>query len=292
LPVHESSARALLPDDSDPALDDDTPPSSGSRPAVSFAEEPLATSGGQQAISPAELRSFLGQPEVQADLRKVVGARLGKGTPGDVIDDVSQDAMLAILSSPSRPRSMETAGGWVRAATRRAVSRYFRRKATEPKWLDPAAGIDEVAVDGDFPDDEWLIGPWLARAVSKNATDEETLELLRYKAVTGMTYKEVAAVHGLTPSALRSRVFDFKAKYEPRWQRRQALLILLWIAGVVLVAAVAWALLRPRRPVEIAPDPAPPVFVPAPSVTPSATSAPDTPFEPATPTRHLPPDKP
>jgi hypothetical protein len=74
-------------------------------------------------------------------------------------------------------------------------------------------------------------------------------------------------------------------KYEPRWRRRQATMVLLLLLGAVAVAVLVSLLLRPTR-AEIRPDPTPPALVPAPSAT---ASAQDTPFEPALPTRPAPP---
>jgi hypothetical protein len=133
----------------------------------------------------------------------------------------------------------------------------------------------------DAPADGWLIAGWLAPIVAHHPRDQETYELLVYKARTAKNHDEVAADHGLTTAALKSRIHQFKERYLPRWRRRQSMIVLLLLFGVAAVLLLAWLVWRLTRPDTIEPDPA---RIP-PRVTPSATaSASDTPFDPARPT--------
>jgi DNA-directed RNA polymerase specialized sigma24 family protein len=284
----DSSRNPLAPGDGDVAIAQD-PPSSGRLPTATDLGGARRRAELAKGISPKELHVLLGMPDVQSQIRRVVRARLGREAPASIVDDIVQDANLAMLSAPSRPRSMETARGWITVAARRAVSHHFRRGAADAKWLvsDDDDDLDEkAAAEATEPADSLLLGTWLAGAVKDDPTDAETLELLLYKARNDATYDRVAADHGLTSDALRCRVNAFKTKYEARWRRHQAVLLLLLLLGAAAIAVAAWALLR-TPPAVVVPAPLPSATATAPTAPapPTATaSAPDTPFEPANPT--------
>ncbi len=218
-----------------------------------------ANDDARSSISPKELRAFLCRHDVQRRIRGVVRTRLGKDAPKEVAEEIVQNANLAMLEANSRPRSMATALGWVSIAAARAVIHHFRRGAGDATWLDREADVDDQPGEqGEVPGHGWSISQWLAEAVQQNSPDEETFELLVYKAQTERSYEQVAADHGITSAALRSRVHEFKKKYEPRWRRRQGMYVLILLLGAALVAiavTLAWLLLRPT-PAEIGPDPA------------------------------------
>jgi hypothetical protein len=174
--------------------------------------------------------------------------------------------------------------GWVATVTQRTVADHLRGGRADAKWLKREAEVEEQPGEpeaGTFPGDGRLLSKWLEWAVRDDDTDRETLAMLFHKARTEKTYAELAVEYFTTVAALKSRVHAFKEKYQPRWRRvRLALELVLLLLGALVVAILAWLLLRPAQG-EIRPDPAPPV----PTLAPSATaSAPDTPFEPARPT--------
>jgi DNA-directed RNA polymerase specialized sigma24 family protein len=222
------------------------------------ADWPPANDDRLSTVTHEELRAYLCRADVQRRIREVVRARLGKDAPKQLAEDIAQDANVTMLSARALPRSMATADGWVSALARRAVVHHFRRGSCDAKWLDPEGDVDALPADGgEIPRDGWLISAWLAEAVQQNARDEETLELLVYQARTGKKYHEVAADHAITSQALKSRVHEFKKKYEPRWRRRQAMYVLIALLGAALVAiaaALVWLLVRPA-PADIRPDP-------------------------------------
>jgi DNA-directed RNA polymerase specialized sigma24 family protein len=237
-------------------------------------------------VSREALREFVAQPEVQERIRTIVAARVGGRAPKAVIDDIVQETNLAILGAASRPRSMETASGWVATVTARAVATHFRRSAAGLRWIEPEADVDEQAAAlPETPGEGWLIGEWLAPILREHGRDQETYELLVYKATNEKSHDEVAADHAMTTAALKSRIHEFKKKYEPRWRRRQAMLLLILFGGVALVVTAGWLVARLIRPPEgppsaphgqqIAPV-VPPVVAP-----PVTNSAFDAPFEPA-----------
>jgi DNA-directed RNA polymerase specialized sigma24 family protein len=230
-------------------------------------------------VSEAQLRALLARPETQEYIRSVVVARFRKDFPRADIDDIVNEANIAALRSQSRPRSMATARGWLGTVAARAVAMHFRGNAVREKYLQLDDAIDEHAGEPDAGDEpEWSVSRWLAGRVADDPRDQETYELLCYKAQTGKTHQEVAADHAMTTAALKNRFSKFTARYEPQWRKRERMLLLLWLFGIGVVAAIAlWLLLHPR-PV-VGPDISPLPAAPKPTVTASPA-----PFDPAQPT--------
>jgi DNA-directed RNA polymerase specialized sigma24 family protein len=204
-----------------------------------------------------------------------------------VVQDVAQEANLRMLGAGALPRSLDAATGWVVTVTRRTVADHLRGKRPDAKWLDPDAEVEQQpgdASDEEFPGDGRLLSKWLQWAVRNDDADREILAVLFHKARTEKTYQDLATEYFTTVAALKSRVHAFKEKYAPRWRRVKATLeVLLLLLGAVVVALVAWMLLR-QRPAEIQPDP----VTPAPSIAPTTTASAKEPvFEPARPTPPL-----
>ena len=174
----------------------------------------------------------------------MVRARVRRDTPEADIEDLIQKANLEAIASKSHPRTLATARGWLGVLTARTVVRHYRESKGK-SWLELDGEIDERGESGTVPDREWLISAWLSKAVAGNEREQETFELVVYKANTGKSYQEVANDHAMTEGALKSRVFALATKYEPRWRRRQSMIILLLLFGAAgLVLLVVW-LLRP-----------------------------------------------
>ena len=216
-------------------------PSSVAR-ADAASAEPLSDVRAWQSVPDEQLREYLRSQETQTRIATIARARVRKGTPDHVIDDIVQDANVSALTATSLPRTRATAPGWLATVTARAVADYFRRQAVHQRWLDRDAEVEEIPGDVEEPsDDDWLLGPWLAKVVSESERDQATYELIRYRANTGKTIEQVAEDHAMTPGALKSRTFALKTKYEPRWKRRQRMFLLLLLLGALAVAAlVAW----------------------------------------------------
>ncbi len=216
--------------------------------------EPLSDVRAWQSVPDEQFREYLQRPATQARIASIVKARVNDGTPDHVLDDIVQDANVSAITSTARPRTPATAPGWLATVAVRAVADYFRHQAVHAKWLNRDAEIEELAGEVEEPpDDGWLLGPWLAKVVSQSERDQATYELIRYRANTGKTIEQVAEDHAMTPGALKSRTFALKTKYEPRWKRRERMIVLLLLLGALAVAAlVAW-LLRPSPHVYLQP---------------------------------------
>ena len=266
---HRRSPRAMEPDDKDPPAPGDGPPErddgAPEGPADAPVEDLLA--GPPPGIPPsrvtgAELRAFLGTKRTVRRLTRFVRKRLGGNVPDHVVEEIVSDAFARALAARARPRSADTMFGWLRGVTRHALADYFEKRTAEREHLvDPAEGVDWEAIAGDEAGERELeLDEWLTRAVRRNERDQETLELLFYKAERGKTDDEVARDHGMTATAWRVRVHRFRAKYAPRWGRRDlGMLTLLILGGAsVAVALVWWIVTRSAPP---APPKATPVVV-------------------------------
>jgi DNA-directed RNA polymerase specialized sigma24 family protein len=241
------SVEAVAPSSDIPPLVSDVPPA----PASS-------------TVTDAQLRAFLAHPDIQKRVRAIVAARLHGGAPDALRDDIVQQANLAVLTSKSRPSSMDTASGWLSMVTVRAVARHLRADASRRRWLDVKVDIDDEegpagAVATDATETDWLLSRWLAHAVSGSPVDQEVFELIAYKAASGKTYAEVAAEHGTTEHALTLRVARFKAKYLPRYRRRRTGLALAVLTGALTLALLGWLFWRPKPEEAKPPPPRPPV---------------------------------
>jgi DNA-directed RNA polymerase specialized sigma24 family protein len=234
------------------------------------------------ALSAKELRAFLARTDTQNRIREVVVARVGKNAPRAVIDELVQEANVEMLESRSLPRSLATARAWVSAIASRAIVHRVLRDAAHAKWLVRGVEVEELASEPDEAPGpvapEWMLTAWLAPLVAHEPRHQETYELLLYKAATGKTHAQVAADHGMTEGALKSRIRELKAKYEPRWRRRQRMFLLLLVFCVGVAAVLAWLVFRPAVP-DIGPDDEP---MPRPTAT--ATASAPAPFDQALPT--------
>jgi DNA-directed RNA polymerase specialized sigma24 family protein len=180
-----------------------------------------------------------------------------------------------------RPASAEdaaSAGDGVPAADAWAAGSVFEPVAAEPQ-------------DDLYP---WMVRQWIEREVASNPRDRETFAMILEHVQGSRPYSQIAAERGLEPRALHDRVFEFKSRYRPRYERwRRNLEIVLFLLGgvavAVVVAIVVWLL---SQPPQIRPDIAPPR--PRPVAPVPSTSASDEPFEPALPTppRQSPPPRP
>jgi hypothetical protein len=69
---------------------------------------------------------------------------------------------------------------------------------------------------------------------------------------------QVAADHGMTEGALKSRVHALKTKFEPHWKRRERMFLVLLLFCMAVVAAIVWVLWPPEEKFPRAPGDPPP----------------------------------
>jgi DNA-directed RNA polymerase specialized sigma24 family protein len=253
---------------SDPSLGD--PPSSQRVAAARPAEEGPAASAespATQAIRDA-VRAAISRRDTLADIRK----RVARKVPPDDVDDVVQQALQKAVEAKVPPTSQDRIPGWLRTVVRRAIARYHRRKQAREEREGLTDLIDEYVdprTEAGWEVDGWLIRTWLEKQVAGDDRDEELFDMLLEKAHTGMTYEALAAKYGMTLPALTSRIFRFKKKYGPRYERekRNAILLMLGAVAVIALALALWLLrgrlfhaegAHPPRAVPTAPATVPP----------------------------------
>jgi DNA-directed RNA polymerase specialized sigma24 family protein len=266
---------------------------------------PLAKVIPLHDVSPEAVRAFLARAETRRMVISLVARKVPRANVEDVAHDAFEEATKALKRQP--PHRGETLPGWLATITRRVIADFHVKRTRRGKyegpmpeepeqseWIDggSAAALPQrgpepsydprVASEDDSEVDAWLVRRWLEGQVAGHPRDQETFAILLEHARGSKTYQEIARERDMTLTALSSRIFEFKGKYIPRYQRwrnRAVLLVLLGGAAVIAAVVVLWLLLRPAA---IGPDPmwAPPPKRP----TPSATAPAPEPFEPALPT--------
>jgi DNA-directed RNA polymerase specialized sigma24 family protein len=243
-----------------------TPPSTPSSPEPVSEEAPEPSSpqpAGAPSLSDLALRKYLSRPDVLVRIQARVSAKVRKA---DAMD-VAGAAHVAILSARTRPSSEAALPAWIDTIVAREIADHTRTRKRRGRYEGDVEDIDAFADDRSIdPPVDVSITPWLEGQVEKNATDVETLGILKEKARTGATYEQIAAAHGMTEAALKKRVARFHGKYAEarRAERRR---MVLWVLLVIAAGVALYALLRPllsRSEGTIGPDvwpsavPAPP----------------------------------
>lgn len=303
---------------------DSDPPSSSPRPSVPRsdardADDDAPVSGEGPAVgdvvslhsfSPDDVRAFLALPETRRQVTAIVGARVPSRDVENLVQDSLEEALRALGRHP--PNRRDGLPGWVATIARRVVADFLAKRSRraryegsmpEEPWdeepargapaVDPPSPVAEPSydprVDGDDEGmSDWLVRRWLAEQVENHPRDKETFEILLEHAREGKPYGRIAAERGMTLTALSSRIFEFKGKYQSRYRRwRDRTVWMLLLGAVALVIAVAIALSQwlrtsgsPHR------QEAPPAPLPS-GPAPSATRPAPVPFSPA-----LPPEPP
>jgi DNA-directed RNA polymerase specialized sigma24 family protein len=229
-------------EDLDPSLSDE---------AVDIPDAPLSSIRASEPVTQANVRAILAQPETQQRIRTIVAARLRGGPAAQNVGDIVQNVNVAALSSTSLPRTMATLDGWLAMIAVRSVVNELRKRGVENKWVVRDLEVDELPPGGEseataIPD--WLLMKWLAARVAREPIFQETYEILRHKVETGKTLAEVAAQHGMSESALKSRVHEMRAKYEPEKKRRERMMLFFLLYAVAAIAALVWFLWPSPKP--------------------------------------------
>jgi len=127
------------------------------------------------------------------------------GNPHDA-RDITSETFVRAWTAPEEPR-METVKAYLFTIARNLHRNQWRRQSRlEPldeAMADKAAQPDEAAVN----QDEFQ---WAMQAVHALPEIDRTVLLMR--AEQELSYEEIAAVTGLTPTAVRVRVFRARAK--------------------------------------------------------------------------------
>jgi DNA-directed RNA polymerase specialized sigma24 family protein len=253
--------------------EDEIPPTGSDASLRGAVDSPSTVAGASPDEAGAEplpreiLRDFLSRPLTLQWLTAFVRRRVSSQR----VEDVRQDVLVRALEATSLPSVERALPSWMRTIAERTIAgdhtKRVRRKEHE-KQIDELRDLERLArahgvaadVAGEMDDEaaeltydprdtmhwdthRFLIRPWIEAQVRDNARDKETLDLLLEKASSGKTYDEIAAAHGMSLTALAARVFQFKKKYLPRYQRdRNRAIVLLLLFAAVMLALLVWAL--------------------------------------------------
>jgi len=282
-----------------PRIEGTAPPARDADSPDDGSDAPVAPPGEPKPVTPEAWRAFVSHPDTVA----WVHAHVARKVSEQYQEEVAQDALMELVTATPARYEHEL------KATRRTVvdrviadhhAKRSRRKKyegelpTAPVRRDeagePVADTDdEGLVDADpsfdpektdFRAEGWLLRRFLRDAVAGNARDEETLSWMVAWSDDDKTYKQIADENGLAVGVVNSRVFEFKKKYAPRFDRYRNRLVVLLLIGLLAAVALAYALLpRAKSEPPILPDregelaPPRPSAAPPPAPPPTPTGA-------------------
>jgi RNA polymerase sigma-70 factor (ECF subfamily) len=172
-------------------------------PAAARAAEAIADVALVQAVLRGEESARQGLAERLADLPALLRAkhrRLGSPLTHDQIEDVTQNALLAVWAKLATFDGRSSLPAWalgfgtfemLRAAQR--AGRERERSADLPDVVDPRSPVDPDAADG-------------LAAMLRRLTLQD-LEILQHKHVAGRTFTEIAAVLGWPTASVKTRYY-------------------------------------------------------------------------------------
>jgi DNA-directed RNA polymerase specialized sigma24 family protein len=306
------SSGSSLHDEDAPVSDEDAPFSDNDAP-TSDEDAPLppddtADNDGDATtkVTRELTNAFLVKKATQERILQVVRSRVPHGTPAEDVEDLVQQTNARAVETTSLAKSVQGMRPWISRIAQNLVIDHFRKMGRELAWIDRSVDVQELppddASEGDGAErppedptapprpvemvDERKLDPWLGENV-KTAADRLTLEMLRFKAVTGKTNAVVAAEFGMSEAAYDKRVQRFKGKWIPAWKKAQAKerrdRVLVWLLLVAVALVILWALLHEERTEDIRPTSVP-VLLPVPSASASGAPVEERRFNQAAPT--------
>ncbi|MGD0530052.1 MAG: hypothetical protein ABSE49_33260 [Polyangiaceae bacterium] len=234
-------------------LDDDDPPPPSSPPPP-------------PPLRPA-VRAFLSRKDVSAWVFRRTKRRL----PPDDSEQVAQDALQECIEKVRWPDSDEPGVLWavVKTVCQRRIADHLEqrklRKEYEGRMPGPPLRQDEAGeyvpdeeasadpshdpevVDGRF--EGLLFHRYIESAIANDPRDEETYGWMLVWSDGELTYAQIAALAGVSAEHVKKRVLRFKEKYYARyerWRNRTFLPLLLLGTVIVVVAIVAFLMLRKK----------------------------------------------
>lgn len=148
------------------------------------------------------------------DLRHYASRRLA---PEDV-EDVVQDAILALWEARTGDLHVRDRRAWAFGVARNRIARVHRGAARERPGIEPVKA-EEIA-DDPVEDDSLLrlgLSRWLAAAIDE--LDEPYRSTLRATELDRTPYATLAAVEGVSVSAIKSRVVRGREQLRQRLVR-------------------------------------------------------------------------
>jgi DNA-directed RNA polymerase specialized sigma24 family protein len=194
--------------------------------------------------STSDPQRLIASPEVRRLVEGVVRRRV----PEREVDDVVQTVLCDALASDRAPDDEEQLRKWIVGITRHKVA-DFHRKGGRAKHVE----LPEDAVEGEEPPlsaREWV--EWAEKQTEGNPEAQRTLDWMAREGI-GEKLAHIAEEEALPATQVRQRVSRLRRFMKQRWAAELAA-----VAAVVLLALVAWRLLRQEDPIAI-PTPVPEV---------------------------------
>jgi len=211
-------------------------------------------------------------------IRRVIIRKLGKDLEPALMDDLVQLAHARALDARTPPVFAWGIPSWVGRVTRCAIADYFRDEEDDDENLDRDAEasdwLDRHAEQTDWAAREMLICKWLEKQLGDDPVRRRTFALMMEHNVVGRSLEDLAVENDTTTTALANRMHKLRKELAPRLalmdqeKPRRAILLLLFLFGLGVLAAVLYALFLWATPVP--PTPATPALRPAPTTTASA----------------------
>jgi DNA-directed RNA polymerase specialized sigma24 family protein len=235
---------------------------------------PTPGTDGTLAVTRELTAAFLATKAARDRIREVVEYRVPKGTQEADVEEIVQNALVRALTTTSLAQTVTSLRPWVSRIAQNEVIDQYRRDLKHLVWLNREVDVQELPPDPATEDDDeppprkldavprptaetptGMLGAWIdGQRLTK--ADRLTLEMIRDLAKNGGTNAALAARFGMTETAWDSRLTRFKDKYVPRWQRhrRNRIVILLVVGGILIALALAALRWLSRPPSDVHPD--------------------------------------
>lgn len=203
------------------------------------------------------LNERLSSPELLALIQRFVRRRV----PAMEVDDLVQTVLVHALASKSAPDGDEELRKWLVGITRHKVA-DFHRKGGRVKHVELSDQLEGAEV-APHSAREWV--DWVEKHTADNPEAKRTLDWMAREGA-GEKLAHIAEDAKVNPTQVRQRVSRMR-----RWMKQQWAAEIAAVAAIVILAIVAWRLLREPEPVanpDVIPD-----VVPIPEVRPEMKRA-------------------
>jgi DNA-directed RNA polymerase specialized sigma24 family protein len=243
-------------------------------------------------LSRAVLRAFLSR----LDTIRWVNAHVKDSVPGQMVEQVAQDALLEAWENAWVPSDEAALKSWLRTITDRVVADFTGKEVSQKRFKGkmPTAPVrtdeaglpvedlyDDAIVDIDASHDPtadtlhkqgWLLRRFIDEQTAGNRRERRTFDMMMAHYEDERSWEDIAEERKLSVNAVALRVHRFEKKYAERYQKyRDRMIPMLWLGGILggaaavgVVALVVWALFF-RAPKVESILPGPPLQWPTPS---------------------------
>ncbi len=164
--------------------------------------------------------------EYYAYMRRVVWHVLG---PSEDLEDVIQDAVLAVMASARALKDPDAKQSWVRAVTVNTARKYIRARS---RWYARRATLDDDVLETHVPDPEARrVVRALYAALERMPVELRLVWTLRF--INRSTVDEIAATLGVSHATAKRRISKARQRLEALSRTSPALAHAFAHAGAV-----------------------------------------------------------